>query len=60
MYEYDPWRFSTLVHSLIIIIIPIILVPPVPIITYESFIASDPNNATIIITLTVSYCTCTV
>ena len=40
--------------------IPIILVPPVPIITYESFTATDPNNAIIIATLTVSYCTCTI
>ena len=39
--------------------IPIILVPPVPIITYEPYAASDPNNAIIIATLTVSYCTCT-
>ena len=46
--------------AILIIIIPIILVPPVPIITFKSFTASDPNNATIIITLTVSYCTCTV
>ena len=41
--------------SAFIFIIPIILVPPVPIITYESFTATDPNNATIIITVTVSY-----
>ena len=41
--------------SAFIIIIPIILVPPVPVITYESFTALDPNNATITITVTVSY-----
>ncbi len=52
------WIWSTRVQhfsSFIIIMITIILVPPEPIITYESFTAFDPNNATIIITLTVSF-----
>ncbi len=40
--------------------ITIILVPPEPIIKNDTFTASDPNNATIIVTLTVSYYTNTV
>ncbi len=40
--------------------ITIILVPPEPIIKNDTFTAPDPNNATIIITLTVSFCTSTI